>query len=284
MISSPTIPLNFTTLNQGPALPHPISSLPNYLHFVHNCFVVPHRTICYNFNKKMCLHTPRERSGTMGFKSIREQQEEIYREEQTINFIILIIPWIYVTAMVLLHFAMERHGQQLYGDVHIFPGFVRTRYHSFVHGTTNDLGMIGFLVNPSFGFFMFLAYGLMMPVPRGIGSSRGEEDWNIVEDWHFSGSKILSLIAAVICAVLLFLFSDSSFCGNTVSRKYCFVFMGIASATSFLLFLLIRWALYQKVNEQVNLSLGFQTALRALEIGSIILILLICTCFYLFPA
>lgn len=214
----------------------------------------------------------------MSFKTIREQQEKIYREEQILNFTILVLPWIYVAGMFILHFVMEYHGQRLHGDIHIFPGYVRTRYHNFFHGTTSDLGMIGFLFNPSFGFWIFLAYGLLMPVPHGDFI---EKDWHTITDWKFSLSKLAALLAAVICAVLLFLFSAPSFCGNTVSRKYCLIFMGIALAVSLLLCALIKWALHQKIDEQVNLSYSFQIALRAVEIGSIILILGACTIFIL---
>lgn len=203
----------------------------------------------------------------------QQLREELYREEQLLNLTLTLIPWIYLLTMFLINTGLEHYGEQIHGDINLFPGHIRTRHYSMYHDLTYDLGPIGLLFIPDVGFYAFLAYGLLMPVPRRNRSFRENEEWNIIEDWRISGDKIAALAGSGVCAVLLFLYSSPGFCGNHISRTYNLILMGASLILALVCCALIRWVLGRKIHQEVYLSYRQQTFVRVLSIISFFVII-----------
>ena len=215
-----------------------------------------------------------EGSDSMSFKTIREQQEEIYREEQILNFCIELIPILYIFGMLFLNIFLPRYGEHLHGDEHLLPSGVRVRGGS--HRGYYSLQSI---------IILCWSAALLLPIPPIGRAFSWRDDWNTVDHWNIGIDKKFYLAGAVICSGIMLLIASPSIRGSNLPLLYTLMFLIPAFVLAVLGYIFIRWAISRKLYDEVALSYNLQIATRVLYVGSFIATFLsIPLLFYLFPA
>lgn len=209
----------------------------------------------------------------MSFKTIREQQEDIYREEQILNFCIELTPILYIFGMLFLDFFLQRYGAHIHGSDHLLPSGSRVRNSSGV--TYYSLQSI---------IIVCWASALLLPIPPIGRAFSWRDDWNTVDHWNIGIDKKFYLAGAVICSGIMLLIASPSIRGSNLPLLYTLMFLIPAFVLAVLGYIFIRWAISRKLYDEVALSYHLQVALRVLYVGGFIATLLsIPLLFYLLP-
>lgn len=210
----------------------------------------------------------------MSFKTTRQRQEEILREEQILNFCIELFPILYLWGMLLLNVFLQRYGAHIHGDEHLLPSGVRVRGGSY-RGHYSLQGIIT----------LCWSAALLLPIPPIGRAFSWRDDWHTADHWNIGIDKKFALAGAILCSVIMLLIASPSIRGSDTPLLYTLMFLIPAFVLALLGHIFIRWAFHRKIYPEVALNYNLQIAFRVLYIGGFIATLLaIPLLFYLFPA
>ena len=169
-------------------------------------------------------------------KNRREKEEAFW------DSCLELIPIIYICIMILVQVFLFQYGLHIEDDPLLgTKGYVRGR-----------IAKMNFL-HP-IPFYMFLCLALLVPLRRGWGDFDARKENHTVDDWRFSGKKLLFLVLSDLGAVWIqfapfYVIRDDELADRL---RMTLIVAGLVLALFF--YLIIRIALWRKTEYEQNLS------------------------------